>query len=352
MAGIEEATAAFETDLGGKSSGINERAHGPESIFDNSRSHENDKSAGGDDEDDEEVVARRTKPADDGEETPVVLGDDDEDDEEEVDPDAEPKDDEDDEEEEDAENSAILDKKFVVMVDGDEEEVTGKEALEGYIRTKTFHKRMNQIDRVRQELVVHSDKIIADRKQYDEMLAEAEELIGGILPKEPEWDKLFAEDPKAARELQKQYDSYRGKISEIKERRAKSAKDLSEKQQKEAIEYAKTEYPKFAQAARWKTKEDQQKDLTSMRRTALAVGFSEDEVAQVLDSRMLTILLKASKFDRMMAARPKAVKDGKTPIKPGAGKQTARRGVNGDRQRLARTGSVEDAAQVMKAFIK
>ena len=43
----------------------------------------------------------------------------------------------------------------------------------------------------------------------------------------------------------------------------------------------------------------------------MSAGFSEQEVATVYDSRMLSVLRKASRYDRLMAAKPRAVVPGK-----------------------------------------
>jgi len=96
--------------------------------------------------------------------------------------------------------------------------------------------------------------------------------------------------------------------------------------------------------------------LDSMRRTAISNGFTEEELSQVYDSRMLQVLLKASKYDRMMAAKPKPVirqPQGK-PIAPGAGsakQRTAQSGVSSAMKRLNRTGRMEDAAIVFDQIL-
>jgi hypothetical protein len=92
-----------------------------------------------------------------------------------------------------------------------------------------------------------------------------------------------------------------------------------------------------------------------MRRTGLTAGFTEEELSQVYDSRMLQVLLKASKYDRMMAAKPKPVvrPQGK-PITPGAGSaksRTAQSGVTSAMKRLNKTGSIDDAAVVFDQII-
>jgi hypothetical protein len=71
---------------------------------------------------------------------------------------------------------------------------------------------------------------------------------------------------------------------------------------------------------------------------------------------MLQVLLKASKYDRMMAAKPKPfIRPKGKPIPPGAGsakQRTAQKGVTSAMKRLNRTGSIEDAAVVFDQIIQ
>jgi hypothetical protein len=93
-----------------------------------------------------------------------------------------------------------------------------------------------------------------------------------------------------------------------------------------------------------------------MRRTAMAAGFSEGEVATVYDPRMLTVLLKASKYDRMMATRPKAVIPGKgKTLTPGAATPLSgngrRSGLDDSQRQLARSGKLSDAVDVFRRLL-
>jgi hypothetical protein len=137
--------------------------------------------------------------------------------------------------------------------------------------------------------------------------------------------------------------------------------EISQKQmasnQAQLAAFAEEESSKFEQMNRktWSDPKKKSKDLHSMRRTGLASGFSEEELSQVYDSRMLTVLLKASKYDRMMASKPKPVVHAQAkPIPPGAGsakQRTAQKGVTSAMKRLNRTGSIEDAAVVFDQII-
>ena len=98
------------------------------------------------------------------------------------------------------------------------------------------------------------------------------------------------------------------------------------------------------------------KNVQSMRRTALTAGFNEYEVATVYDPRMLDILWKASKYDRMIAAKPKAVIPGKgRTLTPGAATPLSgnarRKGFDDAQRQLANSGKLEDAAEVFRRML-
>lgn len=369
MEGLDAAAAAFDKAMGNAApTRANQQSPNSETlevepIFGNSLQAENDIVAGGDDtlapgEKPDKRKARREEPEDDEEElfNPDEDGEEEDDESGESDDgDQSEDDDEDESDDEDDEDSELFDRKVEVLVDGEPQEVTVREALNGYIRVQTWHQRMNKVNELSVAVKEYADETIATRKKYDALLEEAQQTLEAIMPAEPDWDKLFAEDPIAARTYQKQYEAFTRAVGDLKTKRAKAAQDAAEEERKEAVKFAQQEWPKFSTYAKWRTKTEADKDLTSMRRTALAVGFSEAEIDRVYDSRMLKVLHKASKYDRMMAARPKPIKNGKTPMKPGASSQTAghsRKGLNGAQRQLAKTGRVEDAANVFSQIIR
>lgn len=260
------------------------------------------------------------------------------------------------EEDEDPEEAKLMNTEFEVMVDGEPKTVKLKEALDGYIRTETFHQRLNQLAEVKTAITTEAQAVVADRETVQKKLKEAEDILAEIMPPEPDWDAEFAKDGVKANALRKQYDAFKSKVAEIRTKRETTEREASEASLRRTTEFAKAEYPKFVRSAGWKSQEDQIRDTKSMRKTALSVGFSEDEIAAVYDSRVLQVLLKASKYDRMMASRPKAVKkDGKQQVSLGAGRttqsRTAPRGIQAAQSRLSKTGSIDDATDVFSQIL-
>jgi len=365
--GLERAAAAFDAAISsepGKTTsgkGPVSSEGPPEQVFRNVGELDADTEVkgGGDDADPEELVYGDPKkgkadPGDSGEgdgkdsEGDDESGDGDEDDGEGGDKDLP---------EEEEGSAEVLAQEVEVTVDGEPVKVTVKEALEGYVRTETFHRRMNQLDEAK-KIVRRAAADAVQNYEYSMNVArQMEAHMKQMIPEEPDWDAEFQKDPAKARELQRYYEkanAFRGQLqNQLKEALAKQ----NESQTVQLQAFAEEENAKFESMNRkhWTDPKRKVKDLQSMRRTGLSAGFSEDELSQVYDSRMLQVLLKASKYDRMMAAKPKPVirPQGK-PISPGAGSakaRTAQKGVTSAMKRLNRSGSLEDAAVVMDQLI-
>jgi hypothetical protein len=259
---------------------------------------------------------------------------------------------------ENEEEAAVLGRKVEVTVDGEPVEVSIKEALEGYVRTETFHRRMNQLDEAK-KIVRRAAADAVQNYEYSMNVAkQMEEHLKQLVPPEPDWDKEFAADPHKARELQRYYEKANGFRAQLQQQQSEAYQKMAQSNQTQLAAFAEEEAARFEAANRktWSDPKKKAKDLDSMRRTGLSSGFTEEELSQVYDSRMLQVLLKASKYDRMMAAKPKPVirqPQGK-PIAPGAGsakQRTAQKGVSSAMKRLNRTGRLDDAAVVFDQLL-
>ena len=374
--GIEEAAIAFDAVIQsepGKSTRAKPTAEGPpEPLFRNVGELEVDEESpekGGGDDDDidpEELIYGKTKSDKAGPRDPSKKdrSDSDSDDAEGEERDDKSDDGDDDtgdeegEDEEDPEAAADLSRKVEVTVDGEPVEVTLKEALEGYVRTETFHRRMNQLDEAKKIVRRAAADAVTNYEYSMNVAKQMQAHMDTMIPKEPNWDEEFQKDPVKARELQRYYEKANTFRAEMQRQMNEVAQKQMESNSVQLAAFAEEEAAKFESANRktWSDPKKKAKDLTSMRKTGLASGFTEEELSQVYDSRMLQVLLKASKYDRMMAAKPKPVvrqPQGK-PIPPGAGsakQRTAQKGVTSAMKRLNRTGSLDDAAVVFDQLL-
>ena len=242
---------------------------------------------------------------------------------------------------------------YKVMVDGEEVEVPLDEALAGYIRQETFHRRLNNLDQIRVALGEEAERTKTVRQAVIDAYTEMEEQAKVLIPTEPDWDALYSEDPVKARQIEKNYKDILAKVGDVKSKREKIQAEQAKEEADQLAAFARSEFPKFVQSAKWKTDKQMKNDMDAMRNTAAAQGFTPEEIAGVIDSRMLGILLKAARYDKLVASRPIPAKVGEKRGKTsGAGKRTAPKGMDRAKSRLNRTGSIEDAAAVFAQHLK
>lgn len=341
MSGLEEAALAFQGEISPtKSNAASKEA--PERMFGNVGELEDDQ----DDQEDEGLDGN-------GVPDPDIEGADDSDGVE--DTDDQPDDIDEDDKDEPEEGQLDLDTEVEVTVDGKPHTVKLGEALNGYIRTQTFHTRLNQLNEARNIIRREAAAVAGQRTKYTGLIETMERELEALTPKEPDWDVLYNEDPRKARELQKQFEQIKAVRAQLSKQKTDAKTESDTEDAARIKEYADTEFSKFISAVpSIKSNQDLAKELQSMQRTGKAAGFTDEELRTVYDSRMLLILQKASKYDRMMAAKPKADQRGAKPVAPGAGtrKGTAPKGLAKANQRLSRSGSIDDAAAVFAQVIK
>lgn len=378
MSSIDSAANAFSKDMGGKiSTETTPALISMDEVF-TPRQIEQDVQAGGDEVLTEDELAqqeveekprrdKKSKIEDNEDDDPLYADDDAAEGEEEGDDadDADEKEGDDGEPDPDAEEFPIddyRDQKVTLVVDGQEKEVTLGEALDGYIRTDTFHQRMNEVDEAKTLIRTEAQKVIESRKEAIGLLDQLEADLKELTPVEPDWDKAFADNPEKARLLQKQFVALKERIDNVRNARSEQQNKLKGEQTEYIKNFAVTEKNKFEslpENKHWRSDpKKQQKDLAAMVRTAKSAGLTDDEIRGTLDSRLLTILLRASKYDRMVATRPKTrlANKGKISAKPGAvnvgaTRRSAQKGLGRAQQQLAKDGSVRSAASVFQHLL-
>jgi hypothetical protein len=246
--------------------------------------------------------------------------------------------------------------KFEVTADGETFHITLEEALRGYSREQTFHKRLAQLNQFSQELQQNQGYLQQSWAQWQKARQDYEEDVANMLPAEPNWDQEFAINPHNAHAQQKVFQTIYSKLAASRQARAEREAAAQQEHDRQVQDYAVKGFSKFVMDNKIPDEPTLKKNLNSMRRTAANAGFSEYEVATVYDPRMLTVLLKASRYDRMMAARPRAVIPGKgRTLTPGAATPLngngSRRGLDEALRRQASSGSLDATAEVFRRLL-
>lgn len=247
--------------------------------------------------------------------------------------------------------------KFEVEVDGSPVEVTIDEALKHYVADQALANRQGAIRQAQTAIETEAARLNAAREQLSQAWAAYEDDVKAVLPPEPNWDELYKANPAQAHELQKQYQAIYGKLNQTRQARDEIARATQAEAARKSEQYAVDEFSRFVQKARIPNETELKRELDSMRRTALRSGFSEAEVASVYDSRMLEVLRKASKYDRIMAAeQPKPVSPDKgRTLSPGTASPvgaSARRGFDELMSRQAKSGKIDDTAALFERMLR
>jgi hypothetical protein len=210
---------------------------------------------------------------------------------------------------------------------------------------------LNKVNEHKQVVDQENQRVSQMRDLYINGLQNLDEDIRGVTPPEPNWDEEYAKDPQLARRRQKQFQEIYNKLHQIRSNRAWAMQNRQEEQDRASAKYAVEQFTQFVQdhAKLIKDEPSLQRVIGGMRKTALAEGFNEMEVAGVYDKRMLRVLLKAWLYDQGMAVRPQAALPGPSgkSLAPGSARplsgSAGRRNVDEAQRQLARSGRMEDA---------
>jgi hypothetical protein len=246
--------------------------------------------------------------------------------------------------------------KLEITVDGEEKPVSLDECVKGYIRTETFHKRMTQVDQARQAVEQEAGNVGQSRTVYQQKLQYLDTLIAQMTPEEPNWDAEFQADPAAAHRKQKTYAEIYQKRHWIDSELQRTHHETQAEYDKRSKDFAINNFTDFVREAKIPDEKALTETLTLMRSYGRKEGFSEAELAQTYDKRMLRVLRKAALYDQGQSDRPKAIIPGKgKTLTPGVATpvgNATRRHIDEAQSRLAKTGRVDDAAQVMARLIR
>jgi hypothetical protein len=248
---------------------------------------------------------------------------------------------------------------YRVKVGKEEVDVPLDELLKGYSRTADYTKKTQEVAEARKAVESERQKIEEAsrlRDQYAERLGVIEQMLS-------QTEK--AEDLSALKETDPI--GYAVKVAEQSEREKQLAavraerQRLAQSQQAEQSERLKahlaSEAAKLRDAIPEMTDEVKGEVVKrDIRDFAKSIGFSEQELAQVYDSRAVLTLYKAMQYDKLMKGKSdltKKVNQAPKMLKPGTSTPEARETeqLKKMRQQLKKSGKKGDAARLFERFI-
>jgi len=244
---------------------------------------------------------------------------------------------------------------FTVKVDGKEVAVTLEELQNGYSRTQDYTRKTQQIAEVRKQVEQETQAVRAERQQYAQLLGALQAQLQATEP-QVDLDRLYHEDPiewvrqkEVMRERQEKayaIQAEQQRLSQLSQYEQQRAMEEQLSSQKDAL---------LAALPQWRDPTKAQAEKALVIKSAQAAGFSEEDLKSVYDHRLVLILRKAGLYDQMMSKAQgiKPVHNGPRTAKPGAaGRVSTTTEAVRAKQRLAKTGRVDDAASAIELLLR
>lgn len=276
--------------------------------------------------------------AEEGEEVPEAEGED-----------AEPEESEETEEAE-AETEDEDQPTYTVKIDGKEVAVPVNELVNGYQRNADYTRKTQEVAEQRKAAQGELESAKAERAHYAQQLEAVSSMLQQNAPQQLDWDTLLQQNPVEYLRQQRIHLQYQNQVQAVETERQQVAERQQADEAKatgERIETAKVEMLKLI--PEWKNPKVATAEKTEMVEYLTALGYGTDEVSQINDPKVVATVRKAMKFDKITAQRANlrpATPQGPRTAQPGTPTSRSGNEQTRARQRLAKTGSIEDAAAV------
>lgn len=246
---------------------------------------------------------------------------------------------------------------FTIKVDGKDVEVTLDELQKGYSRTQDYTRKTQQVAEMRKQTEAQLAAIRAEREQYAQLLGALSEQVKAAAEPQIDWDRLYQEDPI-------EYVRQREVMRENREKAAAIQAEqqrLAEISQQEQMQKLQTHKAKESQALleaipTWKDPAKAKAEKAMLIEFGQKMGFTPQELGNIYDHRVVLALRKAALYDQMQAKRQgikPVTNNGPKPAKPGAaGRVSQMSDAVRAKQRLAKTGRVDDAASAIELLMR
>jgi len=204
---------------------------------------------------------------------------------------------------------------YKVKIDGEEAEVTLEEALSGYQRERTFHKRMNEISQKSKAIEAESAETKRLRDEYARGLQQLEQALR--VP-EPNWEELRrTKTNEEFASIHAEYQIQQNNLAKLQHQQQAIMSQQQAEVQAQYQNHLKAEFDTMLdKIPAWrdeKVREAERSKVISYAKSKM--GYTDDEIAQASDHRAIVTLRKAMLYDELMGGKTQAKRKVKTAPK-------------------------------------
>ena len=250
----------------------------------------------------------------------------------------------------------LLNLKAKVKIDGEEGEATLKDLLASYqIQGHLTRKSMALSDERKAWEEARSKEQQAFQERASKLEA-AQAMATHLLNSEfsnINWEQLQRDDPIEFNSKYIQWQQHHARLSQLADAIAQNRQQQTEAQ-KEAFEKLKKDEQERIQAAfpSWSDPSVKEREWKEIVEHAREYGFTEENVNEVFDHRVIRLLRDAKEYAKLQKAKPQVEKKLKLApkmVKPGNAKKADKSRFEQLQSRLQKTGSIDDAAELLLA---
>ena len=248
--------------------------------------------------------------------------------------------------------------KYRVKAAGEEKEVTLDELIKSYQLGTDYTKKSQAVAEERKAVEAEKARIEEARYLRDQY-AERLQVIEQMLNQQPETenlDYLKETDPIGYAVKVAELSQREKQLAQVRAEQARIAEQQQREQQEQLGQVVQAESRKLAEVI--PEYADPQKGETlrrELREFGLKAGFSDQELANVYDSRAVLTLYKAMQYDKLQSAKPsitKKVNEAPKVIKSGVSQpRDSSDEMKKLKARAKQTGRVADAAKAFERFL-
>jgi len=243
---------------------------------------------------------------------------------------------------------------YTVKVDGSEMEVTLDELLRGYQREADYTRKTSELSLEKSR---HNDMMQQSQSEINQKLSKLTELTSAAQQElqteysNIDFEKLYEDDPVEAARLEHKMRKRSENLQRIQEETRNNQMNEFQKYLQEEQAKVATLIPEFSDPAK------ASRIKSEMRTYLTKLGYNNNEIASVYDSRQVMLIKDAMAYDKLKKSNVKVTKKvAKAPkvVKPGVAKTKAEQASKQRRDKLnhlKKTGSVRSAARVFRDYL-
>jgi hypothetical protein len=246
---------------------------------------------------------------------------------------------------------------YTIKVDGEDTEVTLEELQNGYSRQRDYTRKTQELAQQRKAIEAQQQEVSQKDAIYSQLLPKMEATLKGELENEPDWSALYEADPIAYVREKDIWNEKKQKLQAVQAEAQRLQQESQAEQQKKLqqfVEYGNQQL--LEQIPEWQDNEVASKEKMAIRDYGVNVlGYTPQEMDSVYDYRVLLGLRNAwlqHKTQQATKVKPTEKKAAARTARPGTSnvpKTTTP--VKRARQKLAKTGKVQDAAKLFEQII-